>query len=68
MAKLVISAYLTDLHKHFGYPAEILQFDYKNKLSVMLTNALWDIPNGCVLKLVDMKEVTLCLRGFECLN
>ncbi len=53
------------MHEHFGYPKEIIEFDYDKGLPVCLDNAVWDIAQGTILKLGQNKEITHAVKGFE---
>ena len=61
MARLMISTVLEDLVENFGYPAETANFDYENNLSMCMTNAVWDLEHGTVIKLAGNKEIFQCL-------
>ena len=51
-----------DLHLRAGYPIEITQID-QSYYDLGLNNAVWDIENGTVLKLVEGKEVARAIVG-----
>ena len=51
-----------DLHKEAGYPFEITQID-ESYYDIGLNNAVWDIGNRTVLKLVEGKEVSRAYIG-----
>lgn len=56
-----------DLHKEAGYPVEITQID-ESFYDLGLNNAVWDIQNRTVLKLVEGKEVARAVRGKKILT
>jgi hypothetical protein len=68
ITKLLVESYLADLVEHFKYPAEIKNFDYENNLGVCLNNAVWDVHSGMVLKLVEGREISHAILGFESLD
>ena len=43
----------------------MLDFDYESNMKYMLTNAVWDISTGYVLKLGQNKLITHALYGFN---
>ena len=51
-----------DLHLRAGYPIEITQID-QSYYDLGLNNAVWDIENRTVLKLVEGKEVARAFIG-----
>lgn len=65
MNRLLISGHLKSLHENYGYDEKVLEFDYDKHLSLCLTNAVWDIQNGLVLKLSSEKEIFHAMRGYE---
>ena len=54
--------------EEYGYPREVLQFDYKNNLGVCMNNVVWDIETGNVIKIAEGLEVTRALHGFHILT
>ena len=50
-----------------GYPKEVEEFTH-DKLGVWLNCAVWDIPNGTILKLGEGRVITHGLLGFEKLS
>ena len=55
---------LFDLTNHLEYPELIKEYKFKPRFAG-LTNVVWDIKNGILLKLNTQKEITWALRGFE---
>jgi hypothetical protein len=53
------------MNQNFGYPKEILDFDYDKYLSLCLENTVWDINQGIILKLNPTKEITKAYKGFS---
>ena len=47
----IVEGFLKDLHENFGYPEDILDFNYSQNLGTCLNCAVWDIDNGTILKL-----------------
>ena len=46
-----VKVLLEELVDNFGYPKEILDFDYEKNLGLRLNNAVWDLDNGAMLKI-----------------
>ena len=55
------------LHFNYGYPKEVMQFDYQN-MSVCINNGIWDIHNGTILRLDEGRRITHAVRGFKALS
>jgi hypothetical protein len=51
-----------------GYPEGIKDFDFENDLEVVLNCGVFDIEKGTVLKLVEGRQITHALHGFESLT
>ena len=65
LTRTLIQAYLKHLHESFGYPKEILDFDYDFNMNVCFTNCIWDVEHGTILKLSEDKIVQHAIHGFE---
>ena len=68
MIACLVTEMLTELHRGFKYPREILDFDFKNSLGVFLNNAIWDIEHGTVLKLCEGRYISHAIKGFRKLS
>jgi hypothetical protein len=68
LSRLLIKTYLTSLHEDFRYPSEIAEFNFKKIIGTAFNNAVWDIKNGCILKLTEHMVVTHALQGFRLLT
>jgi hypothetical protein len=66
--KLAVSCILLDLHNHFKYPREVLDFDYDKNLNFYITNVVWDLKHGTILKLGDDRVITSAVLGYEALT
>jgi hypothetical protein len=60
----LIIAYLKELHTNFGYPEDLIWFDFHKNLSIVMDPVIWDIEQGLLLKLGIDKKVTHAIRGF----
>jgi hypothetical protein len=65
LASLLIEGHLSELVESYGYPNEILSFDYDEHLSLCMNNSVWDIENGIVLKLAENKEIFHAMFGLS---
>jgi hypothetical protein len=67
MRELIISGHLKDLVElnPTDYPEKLKDIRYNYNASYGLTQAVWDIQNGTVLKLTDGKRITHALLGFK---
>ena len=61
----IIENALTVAHQSFGYPKEILDFDYVNDIGICFDGAVWDIVNERIIKLGEGKRVMRAYFGFE---
>ena len=61
--QFVIKMVLQDFRR-YGYPEEILDFDYEKDIDLCFNGSIFDIDRGLVLKLAEGKEVVRALRGF----
>jgi HAD superfamily 5'-nucleotidase-like hydrolase len=65
---VLVSHFLSKLHTDYGYPKEVMQFDFERGMGVCLNNGVWDIQNGTILKLDEGRRITHAVRGFKALS
>ena len=63
--RVLIKNFLQQLHDKYGYPKEVMDFNYDKDMGVCLNNGIWDIYNGTVLKLDEGRRITHAIRGFK---
>ena len=68
LIKQIVKGHLSELVECQLYPEQTTAYDYEKQLGFQnywLSNAVWDIENGTILKLGDNMEVTHAILGFE---
>jgi hypothetical protein len=65
LARLLIESHLKELVESYGYPKEILMFDYEEYLPLCLNNSVWDTEHGVVLKLAEDKQIFHAMSGLS---
>jgi hypothetical protein len=69
LTRHLCKTFLLDLYEHFdGYSRDILFYDYDQDMSVFLSNAVWDIHRGTLLKLGEGKVITHAMWGLDILS
>lgn len=68
---MIVQIELEDMHKHLGYPKEILDFDWSvdsESMGQCLNYGVWDLEKGTVLKLGEGCKVLRAMKGMKMLN
>jgi hypothetical protein len=63
-----VGVLLAELVEQFGYPREILNFDYDKHLGLRLNNAVWDMDSGAMLKMGTGHTVLKAVQGYRTLS
>jgi len=64
LSQLMYKALAEDLVNTCGYPEELLDISPESH-GIGLNNAVWDIENNLIVRLVEGKVVTRAYRGFK---